>query len=82
MDGSKTGPLGVDASAMRDPEWDYVFLRGAYPEGSAVPEEKLAEMRQVKGRLLHEHSQGGDGGQWAGKIVFEFFRFLTTDGWF
>ncbi|CAM9199743.1 unnamed protein product [Ascophyllum nodosum] len=45
MDGSKTGPLGVDASAMRDPEWDYVFLRGAYPEGSAVPEEKLAEMR-------------------------------------
>lgn len=45
LDGSKAGPSGVDASAMKDAEWDYVFLRGAYPEGSGVPEEKLTEMR-------------------------------------
>lgn len=45
LDGSRPGPSGVEASAMRDAEWDYVFLQGAYPEGSAVPEAKLAEMR-------------------------------------
>lgn len=45
LDGSETGPLGVKASAMGDPEWNYIFLRGNYPEGSNVPEEKLAEMR-------------------------------------
>eukprot|EP00752_Nemacystus_decipiens_P004015 g3678.t1 len=45
LDGSKAGPSGVEASAMRDAEWDYVFLQGEYPEGSAVPEAKLAEMR-------------------------------------
>lgn len=32
---------------MRDAEWDYVFLQGEYPEGSAVPEAKLAEMRCI-----------------------------------
>ena len=45
LDGSKTGPSGVEASSMGDREWNYVFLRTAYPEGSGVPEAKLAEMR-------------------------------------
>lgn len=45
LDGSKTGPSGIEAKAMTDKEWDYVFLRGPYPEGSKVPEVKLAEMR-------------------------------------
>ncbi|CAN0486221.1 unnamed protein product, partial [Ectocarpus sp. 12 AP-2014] len=45
LDGSSPGPSGVEASAMGDREWDYVFLQGAYPEGSGVPEAKLAEMR-------------------------------------
>lgn len=45
LDGSETGPLGIKASEMGDPEWNYIFLRGNYPEGSVVPEEKLAEMR-------------------------------------
>lgn len=45
LDGSSMGPLGVKASDMGDPEWDYVFLQAPYPEGSKVPEEKLAEMR-------------------------------------
>lgn len=45
LDGSSPGPSGVEASAMGDREWDYVFLQGAYPAGSGVPEAKLAEMR-------------------------------------
>lgn len=45
LDGSETGPSGVQASAMGDREWDFVFLRGEYPAGSAVPEDKLVEMR-------------------------------------
>lgn len=45
LNGSKPGPSGVEAAAMGDAEWDYVFLQGAYPEGSGVPEAKLAEMR-------------------------------------
>lgn len=45
LNGSRPGPSGVEASAMRDAEWDYVFLQGAYPGDSAVPEAKLAEMR-------------------------------------
>lgn len=45
LDGSETGPSGVEASAMGDREWDFVFLRGEYPAGSAVPEDKLVEMR-------------------------------------
>lgn len=53
LDGSKTGPSGVEASSMGDKEWNYVFLRTPYPEGSAVPEAKLTEMRcgqSVEGR--------------------------------
>lgn len=50
LDGSRPGPSGIEASAMRDAEWDYIFLQGAYPEGSAVPEAKLAEMRYGGGR--------------------------------
>lgn len=45
LDGSETGPIGVEASAMGDGEWNYIFLQGPYPEVSRVPEAKLAEMR-------------------------------------
>ena len=47
IDGGKVGPSGIEPDHMDDAAWDYVFLRGAYPEGGhAVPEEKLAKLRR------------------------------------
>lgn len=46
MDGSKVGPLGIDAETLTDAVWEYIFKKGAYPEDCAIPEEHLKQMRR------------------------------------
>ena len=47
VDGSQPGPLGIKAEEMIHEVWDYIFLKGPYPEGkTGIPEEKLAQMRK------------------------------------
>lgn len=41
MDGSKPGPLEIKPSELNNEVWDYIFLKGKYPEGCKIPEEKL-----------------------------------------
>jgi len=45
MDGSKVGPLGIEAKDMDGGCWDYIFKKGAYPADCKVSEENLAKMR-------------------------------------
>jgi leucyl-tRNA synthetase len=45
LDGSKAGPLGIEAADMSHDCWEYIFKRGAYPGGCKVPEDKLKKMR-------------------------------------
>ena len=45
VDGSKTGPLGIQASDLSSEVWDYIFKKGAYPAGCSIPEEKLTQCR-------------------------------------
>jgi leucyl-tRNA synthetase len=40
-DGSKPGPLGIKPEDMTHEVWDYIYLKGPYPEGCAIPEEDL-----------------------------------------
>jgi len=46
MDGSQVGPLGIKPEDLNDGLWEYIFKKGAYPEGCAVPEENLLKMRR------------------------------------
>eukprot|EP01059_Diplonema_ambulator_P019265 TRINITY_DN3224_c0_g1_i1.p1 TRINITY_DN3224_c0_g1~~TRINITY_DN3224_c0_g1_i1.p1 ORF type:complete len:1186 (+),score=512.68 TRINITY_DN3224_c0_g1_i1:54-3560(+) len=43
--GEKPSPIGINPEDLSDAVFDYIFLRGAYPEGCKIPEEKLATMR-------------------------------------
>lgn len=45
LDGSKVGPIGIEAADMSHECWEYIFKRGAYSAGCKVPEDKLAKMR-------------------------------------
>ena len=45
VDGSKAGPLGIDAKDMTDADWDYVFLHKTRSALSKIPEEKLQALR-------------------------------------
>jgi leucyl-tRNA synthetase len=45
LDGSEVGPLGIKAEDMTHACWEYVYKRGAYPEGCAIPEKSLAKLR-------------------------------------
>ena len=45
MDGSTAGPLGVKPEELTYEAWDFVFRKGPYPEGCAIPQEKLAKLR-------------------------------------
>jgi leucyl-tRNA synthetase len=46
VDGKITGPLGIKASDLTNQVWDYIFKKGAYPDGCTIQEEKLAECRK------------------------------------
>jgi len=46
LDGSKEGPIGINAEDLNDAVWEYVFKKGLYPDGCAIPEEKMKVMRQ------------------------------------
>ena len=46
LDGSQAGPLGIKAEDMNDAVWEYIFKKGAYPEGCNIPEESLKKLRQ------------------------------------
>ena len=41
MDGSEVGPIGISHEDLNDSVFDYIYLKGAYPEGCKIPEEKL-----------------------------------------
>jgi leucyl-tRNA synthetase len=43
--GATQGPLGIKAEDLTDACWDYVYKKGSYPEGCAVPQESLDKMR-------------------------------------
>lgn len=45
MNGQGEGPLGIKASDMTKEVFDYIYLKKAYPEGCAIPEETLAKLR-------------------------------------
>lgn len=45
LDGSKVGPLGIKPEEMEHGCWEYIFKRGAYPEGCKVSQENLDKMR-------------------------------------
>jgi leucyl-tRNA synthetase len=38
--------LGIQASDLNDTVWEYIFKRGPYPEGNAIPESALQKLRQ------------------------------------
>jgi len=45
LDGSKIGPLGIEAAHMEHGCWDYIFKKGAYPADCKVSKENLDKMR-------------------------------------
>lgn len=45
LDGSKVGPLGIEAADMDHGCWDYIFKKGSYSKNCKVPKEKLDIMR-------------------------------------
>ena len=45
VDGAKTGPLGIAATDLTPAVWDYIFLKGAYPQGCTIAEEALLKCR-------------------------------------
>lgn len=45
LNGSDVGPLGINAKDLTDEVWSYVFLKGQYPQGCAIPEETLKKLR-------------------------------------
>lgn len=44
-DGSQAGPSGILPEQLNDQVWDYIFLRGPYPEDCDIQEKVLADMR-------------------------------------
>jgi leucyl-tRNA synthetase len=46
MDGSQVGPLGIKPEDLTDAVWEYIFKKGAYPEGCAISEENLQKLRR------------------------------------
>lgn len=45
LDGSVSGPLGIEAPQMTDQCWDFVFKDGDYPNDSPIPIESLQKLR-------------------------------------
>ena len=45
MDGSQVGPLGIKVADLTDEVWNYIFLKGAYPQGCNISEENLHKLR-------------------------------------
>jgi leucyl-tRNA synthetase len=45
MDGSRPGPLNINPEDLNDAVWEYVFKKGAYPDGCKIPEETLRKLR-------------------------------------
>jgi leucyl-tRNA synthetase len=45
MDGSKLGPLGIKVEDLTTEVWDYIFLKGQYPQGSNISEDTLKKLR-------------------------------------
>ncbi|CAG8681744.1 10399_t:CDS:2 [Cetraspora pellucida] len=46
LDGSKPGPLGIQASEMTDQVWDYIFCDGSFPTTSSITQEKLDKLKR------------------------------------
>ena len=45
LDGSKVGPIGIEAKDMTFEVWEYIFRKGSFPDGTTIPKEKLDKMR-------------------------------------
>jgi len=45
IEGTKPGPLGIEAKQLTPEVFDYIFLNGAYKEEFGIPEEKLKTLR-------------------------------------
>jgi leucyl-tRNA synthetase len=45
MNGQETGPLGIKAEDMSYEVFEYIYRKGAYPEGCKIPEESLKKLR-------------------------------------
>jgi len=45
LNGSTPGKLGITADQLDDGVFEYVFKKGAYPEGCQIPEDKLKAMK-------------------------------------
>jgi leucyl-tRNA synthetase len=45
LEGSKPGPLGIEAKQLTPEVYDYIYLKGAYKEEFGIPEEKLKQLR-------------------------------------
>ncbi|PWZ02057.1 leucyl-tRNA synthetase [Testicularia cyperi] len=45
-DGSKVGPIGIEASQLTDEMWDYILSDGEFPADSNVPKEKAEVLRR------------------------------------
>ncbi|PWN42036.1 leucyl-tRNA synthetase [Ceraceosorus guamensis] len=46
VDGSKVGPLGIQAKDLTDDVWDYILSDTAYPQDSAISKEVLTKLRR------------------------------------
>ncbi|CAG8715087.1 13378_t:CDS:10 [Dentiscutata erythropus] len=46
LDGSKPGPLGINASELTDQVWDYIFCDGPFPATSSITQEKLDKLKR------------------------------------
>ncbi|CAG8538744.1 7229_t:CDS:2, partial [Racocetra fulgida] len=46
LDGSKPGPLGIQASEMTDQVWEYIFCDGPFPTTSSITQEKLDKLKR------------------------------------
>jgi len=46
FDGTRPGPIGIDAAALTDDVWEYIFQDAPFPASTAIPREKLEQCRQ------------------------------------
>eukprot|EP01062_Namystynia_karyoxenos_P008050 TRINITY_DN12845_c0_g1_i1.p1 TRINITY_DN12845_c0_g1~~TRINITY_DN12845_c0_g1_i1.p1 ORF type:complete len:1341 (+),score=475.78 TRINITY_DN12845_c0_g1_i1:172-4023(+) len=46
FDGKRIGPAGIKPEDLTDEVFEYIFRKGPYPKGCAIPEAKCAEMRR------------------------------------
>jgi leucyl-tRNA synthetase len=45
LDGSTTGPLGIEAKDMTPGVWDFIFRKGSFPTDCSIPKEKVEKLR-------------------------------------